>query len=148
MSDTESDKKINTLNEIKNKKKVRKETEKWKAAKMNNIQKAISARKKKFEEKKKSNIIEKTVNDIINESSIESDLSYKWEKKEKKKDKSIDYNNNNNEIKNIYEQLNNINKKVEKLYIMKKNKNQKPIIIENKNNKNKDEILNAIRTKM
>jgi hypothetical protein len=54
---------------------------------------------------------------------------------------------------NIMNNINNINKKVEKLYIMKKNKPPKPLpqpipIYTKNNNSSSDDLLNAIKNKM
>ena len=77
----------------------------------------------------------------------ESKKSYKKIKKKNNFQNETKNNEFNNDLKWILEKINYIDKKVEKLYIMKKNKkNNKPIIIENKNNK--DDILTALRNKM
>lgn len=148
-----SDEEILNLQEIKENKK-KKLSEKWKEAKLKNIHKALDAKKKKFEERQKLWKIQWNIKNIINNSWWDEESEWV---ESKKSDKKIKKKNNfqnetknnefNNDLKWILEKINYIDKKVEKLYIMKKNKkNNKPIIIENKNNK--DDILTALRNKM
>ena len=139
--------------------KKQKQTTKWKAAKLVNIQKAIAAKKKKYEDRKNLNKIESTIDDIIKSDSDSKSWSeesikhaHRAEHSYNKKSKVVPHakieRSYTPDIKALMEQMNNINKKVEKLYIMKKNKQPKPIFVENNKSWNKDEVLNAIRNRM
>lgn len=94
-------------------------------------------------------------NDTNSDSSIDIDelLNLKHEKKEKKQVQFFD-NNKNNDFKmdTLIDMLKTTNKKVEKLYNMKKNKKQ-PIVVNNqitekKDKNNNDEALNAVKNKL
>lgn len=94
-------------------------------------------------------------NDTNSDSSIDIDelLNLKHEKKEKKHVQFFD-NNKNNDFKmdTLIDMLKTTNKKVEKLYNMKKNKKQ-PIVVNNqitekKDKNNNDEALNAVKNKL
>lgn len=132
----------NTLHEIKKKKLSQKQLE----AKKNNIKKALAKKKEINENNKKKFEFDKIKNELNLSSSSSSDISDD-NKKDNKKINIVDNKNYEDQFNKIFESMNSINKKVEKLYTMKKMKKDKPIIIENSKN-NKDEVLNAIRNKM
>lgn len=140
-----------TLHEIKK----QKQTTKSKAAKLVNIQKAIAAKKKKYEERKNLNKIESTIDDIIKSDSDSKSWSEESIKeiKKNKKSKVVPHDEINQwgytpDLKALMEQMCNINKKVDRLYTMKKNKQPKIIpVVENKKQSNKDEAMDVLRWK-
>ena len=120
-----------------------------------NMKKAIAQKKKNFEDKNKLKLIEYNISELINnneesdDEKIEDKPKNKNNKKEEQNIKVEDKNNDN--YKNMLDTINNtilnINKKVEKLYIMKKNKPIKQQPIYKENNQNND-LLTAIKNKM
>jgi len=154
-----SDSEVKSIAEIKNNKKLKKLlSPEALVSKQNNIKKALEAKAQKFEDRKKLKLVENNISNLINNdiSSSEDDEHFKINlKKEKKKKNDItpEKNNNNNDYKLLMDHITNINKKVEKLYIMKKNKPLKtpqpsvPVYVNTKNDKS-DDLLNAIRNKM
>jgi len=121
-----------------------------------NMLKALNKKRELYENKLKNknniNKISENINEILNnnidDNSSNSDVDIK-PKKTKKQETNINLYENDLKL-----MLNNINSKVEKLYIMKKTKNktiqpqqqQQPIFIE-KNTKSND-LLESIRNKL
>lgn len=157
MSDTE----VKSIADIKKEKKLKKQlAPEVLETRKNNMKKAIQARKDKYEEKNKLKLIEYNINDLINnndDSSIEDNekkeiLKKSINKNNDKQENPINNNIVNNDYKVLLDHITNINKKVEKLYIMKKNKPIKqsqplPVYVNTKSDKS-DDLLNAIRNKM
>lgn len=127
----------------------------------NNLKKARDVKDELVKKKNKIKLIEHNISKFVN-NNIDSDsdsdniINLKNKKKNEKvvitPDKHIN-NDNNNDYKLLMDSINNINKKVEKLYIMKKNKPTKqqvqpmPVYVNTKNEKSND-LLEAIRNKM
>ena len=165
MSNNNSDEDIQSIKEIKENKKKIKLSEETKKARANNLQKARDQRKLNATQNKTISNVENELKSLfnpnkhkdvylkdiinINNSDIEDEEENKPLniKKNNLPEKNIisEKNNNNDfnddKLNKIYEKLNqidNINKRVEKLYIMKKNKpnkNNQPIIINNEHKK-------------
>ena len=117
-----------------------------------NMKKALAKKKENFENKNKLKVVEYNISDLLNnnESSEEEIIEPKHKKKI---DTTID--NLNGEYKNVIDSINNninsIQRRVEKLYIMKKNKPPKQApqqIPLYRNNNSSDDLLNAIKNKM
>lgn len=155
MSDLENEnEEIKTIAQIKqekkDKKKIDPEVSKIRAE---NMKKALQKKKQNFEDKNKLKLIEYNISELINNN--ESDDDEKEEKKIIKKEKTINVDKINDDYKNMLDTINNtisnINKKVEKLYIMKKSKPIKqpqPVYINKENNSSSNDLLNAIKNKM
>jgi len=165
MINNNSDEDIQSIKEIKENKKKIKLSEETKKARANNLQKARDQRKLNATQNKTISNVENELKSLfnpnkhkdvylkdiinINNSDIEDEEENKPLniKKNNLPEKNIisEKNNNNDfnddKLNKIYEKLNqidNINKRVEKLYIMKKNKpnkNNQPIIINNEHKK-------------
>lgn len=163
MSDLENEngiEEIKTIAQIKQEKKDKKKIINPEVSKVRseNMKKAIAQKKKNFEDKNKLKLIEYNISDLINnnESTDDEKEEIKVIKKENKIEVKEDKNNDN--YKNMLDTINNtilnINKKVEKLYIMKKSKPIKqpqPVYINKENNNNSgstNDLLNAIKNKM
>ena len=118
-----------------------------------NMKKALAKKKENFENKNKLKVVEYNISDLLNnnESSDEEIV----ETKHKKKIEPTNIDTLNNEYKTVMDSImnnmNSIQKRVEKLYIMKKNKPAKiapaPIPLYRNNNSSED-LLNAIKNKM
>ncbi len=117
-----------------------------------NMKKALAKKKENFENKNKLKVVEYNISDLLNNNES-SDEEIVEPKHKKKIDPTID--NLNNEYKNVIDSINNninsIQRRVEKLYIMKKNKppKQTPAQIPlYRNNNSSEDLLNAIKNKM
>jgi len=148
-SDNNSDTEIKTIDEIKKQKKQSKLSEDTINKRKQNMLKAQQVRKEKYEEKKKEknniDLINNNIHSLLNNSESDSEKSVKTNKTNKIKDKPLE-----DDLKLM---INKINNRVEKLYIMKKNKPPKtqpqaaqPIIISD--NQKSLSILDSIRNKM
>lgn len=171
MSDIEDDK-LMTINDIKKMKKEKKVlSQETKEKRAENMKKALEGRKKKYEERKKIKEVENNLKDLLidNEkenNKLDDDILNELNTKLKpqlKKDKVVienevikvedhKINNNNNDILEIVKLM---NKRLDKLYTMKKMKlNQpkkeiQPIIIDNKSSDNKQiSLLESIKNRM
>ncbi len=152
MSDTEE---LKTIENIKKDKKIKKELpQEVIEVRRKNAEKAREARDKKVNDKNKIKVLERNITSLINNNDSDdddSDIEIR-PKKEKKKEEVIEKRDEvkENEYRLLLDHITNINKKVEKLYIMKKNKpnkvQQQPIIINSKNEK--EDLLTAFRNKM
>ena len=140
-----------TINDIKNKKKQI--SEKAKLSRQNNIKKALEQKKKNKEQRSNKKDLEKKIKTIFNSEDEEEDKKNILELDKLKEVKNIkieendDYKNN---LKNMMLQIDNINKRVEKLYLIKKNKkyNNNNLKEEIKKDNKKDIDLNIEKQKM
>lgn len=129
----------------------------------NNAKKAREAREANVESKNKLKLVEYNISNLINGNDISSDEEIEPIKKsskvksqnvfeeDKKKESVINNHDINNDYKVLLDHITNINKKVEKLYIMKKNKPIKqtmPVYVNTKGEGNSNDLLSAIRNKM
>lgn len=154
MSDIENEEEIKNIATLKiEKKKLKQLNPEVSKIRSENMKKALEQKKKNFENKNNLKKIEYNISDLIN-TNVSSDEEI-IEKKDKKKNNTIKNEEINNEnYKNLLDTLNNtitnINKKVEKLYIMKKNKPKlnQPIYVNKDTNNNSNDLLNAIKNKM
>lgn len=164
MSDIE-DEQLMTLNDIKKMKKEKKQlSQETKDKRSANMAKAVAARKAKYEERQRLKVVENNLKDLLNDNDIEknkldddiiSELNTKLKpqlKKDKVEEVKVIDNNNNNELLDMVKIM---NKRLDKLYTMKKMKiNQpkkeiQPIIIDNNKSENKQlSLLESIRNKM
>jgi len=152
-----SDSEVKSIAEVKKEKKLKKQlAPEALKNRQDNMKKALEAKKAKYEEKNKLKLVEYNINDLINNhnSSSEEEKEKKPKiKRDKTPEKPIVSSASANDYKLLMDSINNINKKVEKLYIMKKNKPVKqttqpmPVYVNSKNEKS-DDLLNAIRNKM
>ena len=123
----------------------------------NNLKKARDVKDDLVKNKNKIKLLEHNISNFVNYNDSDSDENTIINLKKKKIiDKDIitpEKQTNNNDYKILMDSIYNINKKVEKLYIMKKNKPVKqptqpmPVYVNTKNDKS-DDLLNAIRNKM
>jgi len=122
-----------------------------------NMLKALAKKRSLYENKIKNkdniNKISENINEILNNNIDDNSSNSEQEIKPKKtKKQETNINTYENDFKLM---LNNINNKVEKLYIMKKTKTKQPqpqpqpqpIILDNKNYKS-NELLESIRNKL
>jgi len=122
-----------------------------------NMLKALAKKRSLYENKLKNkdniNKISENINEILNNNIDDNSSNSEQEIKPKKtKKQETNINTYENDFKLM---LNNINNKVEKLYIMKKTKTKQPqpqpqpqpIILDNKNYKS-NELLESIRNKL
>lgn len=120
-----------------------------------NMLKALAKKRSLYENKVKNkdniNKISENINEILNNNIDDNSSNSEQEIKPKKtKKQETNINTYENDLKLM---LNNINNKVEKLYIMKKTKTKQPqpqpqpIILDNKNYKS-NELLESIRNKL
>jgi len=163
MSDIE-DEQLMTINDIKKMKKEKKVlSQETKEKRAENMRKALEGRKKKYEERKKIKEVENNLKDLLIDNEKENnkldddilnELNTKLKPQLKKdiNDTNINTNTNNNEL---VEMVKLMNKRLDKLYTMKKMKlNQpkkeiQPIIIDNNKSENKQlSLLESIRNKM
>jgi hypothetical protein len=157
-----SDSEVKSIAEVKKEKKLKKQlAPEALKNRQDNMKKALEAKKSQFEERNKLKLVEYNISSLINEnqsSSDESEKNIKLKKPKIKRDETPEKENikinagaSANDYKLLMDSINNINKKVEKLYIMKKNKPVKqsalPVYVNSKNDKS-DDLLNAIRNKM
>ena len=154
-----SDSEVKSIADIKKEKKLKKQlAPEALKNRQDNMRKALEAKKAKFEEKNKLKLVEYNISSLINDNQSSSDESEKKlslkklkNKRELTPNKETNTDTISNDYKLLMDSINNINKKVEKLYIMKKNKPVKqqtmPIYVNTKNEKS-DDLLNAIRNKM
>jgi hypothetical protein len=162
-----SDSEVKSIAEVKKEKKLKKQlAPEALKNRQDNMKKALEAKKAKFDEKNKLKLVEYNISDLINNndsSSDESEKILKLKKLKNRREETPEKENIKNNIitsgasasdyKLLMDSINNINKKVEKLYIMKKNKPVKqstqpmPVYVNTKNEKS-DDLLNAIRNKM
>jgi len=162
-----SDDEIKTIQQIKKEKKQRKELSPTSKEKLKlNMLKALDARKKIFENKKKTELLNSNIEELLNNDVLLTEEEPKKIIKEKTKKKDVNNDEDLNEVKNIkivnknndnmYNELinkiENINKKVDKMYYLKKNKQPKqqtPIIIDNNAALSKqNNLLEMIKNKM
>lgn len=156
MDSGDENNKLQTVAQIKDKKNKNKLSKEVLDKRSQNMQKALIKRKELLEEKKKIQnnveLIKNNLHQLINDSD-EEDIK---ENKKIEVVQKVDNNNDYNELKNM---ILNINKKVEKMYILKKNKVKnninnipvQPVIIENNkknNNPVSTNLLNEMRNKM
>lgn len=152
-NDYNSDVEIKTLSQIRKDKKEKKPlTEEATEKRRQNMYKALEARKSKYENKQKEknniNLIHNNIASLLKDDS-ESENEKKSYKSYKTNITDKKVVNNDDELKTM---ISKINSRVEKLYIMKKNKPPKqqlqpqPIIISD-NHKNMS-VLDSIRNKM
>jgi len=121
----------------------------------NNLKKARDVKDDLVKNKNKIKLLEHNISNYVNYNDSDSDEKTIINLKKKKIiDKDIitpEKQTNNNDYKILMDSIYNINKKVEKLYIMKKNKPIKqqvqPMPVYVKNDKSND-LLEAIRNKM
>lgn len=143
----------NENQEVRNKRPV---SEEVRLKRRENMLKALNKKKELYENKLKNknniNKISENINEILNNNNDDnSSVSEEEIKPKKTKKQETNINPYENDLKLM---LNNINSKVEKLYIMKKTKNKtkqpqqqpQPIFIE-KNTKSND-LLESIRNKL
>ena len=158
MSDSED---IKNIKDIKNEKKLKKQlSPEALLVRQQNAQKARAARDAKVEQKNKVKLIESNISNLINQN-ISDDDEYEYVKPskltkeikiEEAKQSATNSNIPNDDYRLLLDHLTNINKKVEKLYTMKKYKNKdiktvpQPVYINNKSTS--DDLLAAIRNKM
>lgn len=119
-----------------------------------NMQKALAKKKENFENKNKLKVVEYNISDLLNNNESSEDEIVETKHK-KKIEPTIDTLTLNNEYKTVIDSImnnmNSIQKRVEKLYIMKKNKplKQTPAQIPlYRNNNSSEDLLNAIKNKM
>lgn len=182
MSNNNTDEDIQSIKEIKEIKKKNKLTDETKKTRANNLQKAREQHKINASQNKNIIKVENELKSLFNNNKkdvylkdliINSDIEDEEEnkhldnKKNNLPEKTIIKENKNNDynddkLNKIYEKLNqidNINKRVEKLYMMKKSKpvkNNQPIIINNEhkkeeNNKSIDknqDLINSLKNRM
>lgn len=152
MSDVEEE--IKNIAQIKQEKKELKKQIDPKLSKIRseNMKKALQKKKENFENKNKLKVIEYNISDLINNNESSEEENIVPIKKNKIKELSPDNNKLSQEYKNVMDNImNNINtiqKRVEKLYIMKKNKPPKQTNNFKNNNNSSDDLLNAIKNKM
>lgn len=179
MNNNNSDEDIKSIKEIKENKKKIKLSEETKITRSNNLQKARDQRKLNTTNNKTITNVENELKSLFNPNKHKdvylkdiininnSDIDDEEEKKPLIIKKNILPEKNNNDfnddkLNKIYEKLNqidNINKRVEKLYIMKKNKpskNNQPIIINNEHKKEENnkivdknqDLINSLKNRM
>jgi len=169
MSDTEDN--YLTLHDIKKNKKQKKELNpEVKQKRADNMRLALEARRKKYQERQQMKLVESNLKDLLIEDpkddikdnkDVIDELNDKLKpqlKKDKDKDIKIDnYNTNTNTNTNnneLIEMVKHMNKRLDKLYTLKKMKiNQpkkeiQPIIIDNNKNEKSLSLLESIRNKM
>lgn len=117
-----------------------------------NMKKALAKKKENFENKNKLKVVEYNITDLLNNNESSEDEIVETKHK-KKIEPTIDTLNNEYKtvMDNIMNNMNSIQKRVEKLYIMKKNKPPKQIpsqIPLYRNNNSSEDLLNAIKNKM
>lgn len=122
-----------------------------------NMKKALAKKKENFENKNKLKVVEYNISDLLNNNNESSDEEVVEVKKIKNNQIQPTIDNLNNEYKTVLDSImnnmNSIQKRVEKMYIMKKNKPPKPLpqqipIYTKNNNSSSDDLLNAIKNKM
>jgi flagellar hook-basal body complex protein FliE len=163
MSDTEDN--YLTLHDIKKNKKQKKELNpEVKQKRADNMRLALEARRKKYQERQQMKLVESNLKDlliedpkenIIDNKDVIDELNEKL-KPQLKKDIKIDNNNTNTNTNNneLIEMVKHMNKRLDKLYTLKKMKiNQpkkeiQPIIIDNNKNEKSLSLLESIRNKM
>lgn len=162
-----SDDEIKTIQQIKKEKKQKKELSPTSKEKRKiNMMKALQKRKELYENKKRTELLNSNIEDLLNNDILLTEDEPKQIIKEKNKKKDVDNDNEQSEVKNIktinknndnvYNELinkiENINKKVDKMYYLKKNKQPKqqtPIIIDNNAALSKqNNLLEMIKNKM
>lgn len=117
-----------------------------------NMKKALAKKKENFENKNKLKVVEYNISDLLNNNESSEDEIVETKHK-KKIEPTIDTLNNEYKtvMDSIMNNMNSIQKRVEKLYIMKKNKppKQTPVQIPlYRNNNSSEDLLNAIKNKM
>jgi hypothetical protein len=117
-----SDSEVKSIAEVKKEKKLKKQlAPEALKNRQDNMKKALEAKKAKYEEKNKLKLVEYNINDLINNhnSSSEEEKEKKPKiKRDKTPEKPIVSSASANDYKLLMDSINNINKKVEKLYIM------------------------------
>ena len=144
-----SDDEIKTIQQIKKDKKQRKELSPTSKEKRRiNMMKAQSVRQNIYKNKKKTELLNSNIEELLNndvlltEDEPKTIIKEKTKKKDDNNDKEIsevkliktENKNNDNIYNDLINKLDNINKKVDKMYYIKKNKQPKqqtPIIIDN-----------------
>ena len=144
-----SDDEIKTIQQIKKEKKQRKELSPTSKEKRRlNMMKALSVRQSIYKNKKKTDLLNSNIEELLNndvlltEDEPKTIIKEKTKKKDDNNDKEIseikliktENKNNDNIYNDLINKLDNINKKVDKMYYIKKNKQPKqqtPIIIDN-----------------
>jgi len=162
-----SDDEIKTIQQIKKEKKQRKElSPTTKEKRKLNMYKALEKRKELYENKKRTELLNSNIEDILKNDVLLTEDEPKPIIKEKNKKKDVDNDEEISEVKNIktvnknndniyndlINKIENINKKVDKIYYLKKNKppkQQTPIIIDNNAALSKqNNLLEMIKNKM
>jgi hypothetical protein len=162
-----SDDEIKTIQQIKKDKKQRKELSPTSKEKRRlNMMKALSVRQSIYKNKKKTDLLNSNIEELLNndvlltEDEPKTIIKEKTKKKEDNNDKEIsevkliktENKNNDNIYNDLINKLDNINKKVDKMYYIKKNKppkQQTPIIIDNNAALSKqNNLLEMIKNKM
>jgi len=162
-----SDDEIKTIQQIKKEKKQRKELSPTSKEKRRlNMMKALSVRQSIYKNKKKTDLLNSNIEELLNndvlltEDEPKTIIKEKTKKKDDNNDKEIseikliktENKNNDNIYNDLINKLDNINKKVDKMYYIKKNKppkQQTPIIIDNNAALSKqNNLLEMIKNKM